>query len=827
MHEIIADNNPKRTQPVLIFIVCCLLAVSSWWVLTEQRQNSAKTDLKKQAEIFTRYILSDLDARVPALQRAVHRWEEEGGTAKRLFVADAQHYIADNPGLQAIEWVDESYHVRWIVPFEGNEKAENLYLGFEARRLRSLEEAKDKSIPTMTKPVNLVQGGKGLLVYFPIRLKNEFNGFLLVVFNTQKWIDFVFRHDILADQLKNFEVSVSLAGDNVFYTEQYELEENQEWANKHKTNVFGHELIVTVQPTLHFFEQNLDYTAGLVAFVFICFGVILACLVYYLKKASLTSAQMKISMASLDRESRERLRAEKEAISANEAKSKFLTAMSHEIRTPLNGILGILQLVEQTKLPVNVSDKLKIARESGFFLLNLVNQVLDFARIEAGSVERDDEDFLLGSMISDLHSMFKMQADSKYLEFDYKIIGPDDVWLTGDYGHIKQILFNLIGNAIKFTRDGAVTIVVKVNETDDDAVNLIFDVIDTGPGISWEEQDIIFEEFKQSEAGRKSGMGTGLGLSISKQLAEVMGGKLTVTSAAGHGTTFTFTTEVVKAQEQQNSQARNGDISDLPPLRILIAEDNSVNQIVISEMLVADGHTVTLVDDGTEVVEEIRNNSNQYDLILMDIQMPHMNGVDATLAIRTLIPDPEKLPIFALTANAFASQVEQYSKVGMQATLTKPIILADLRALIFKYFSGIEKHPNLPESNSSRIRVRSKSEYLDVDTIDSMIGVISIKRFLMLAETLPSSFDKELAELEEKGLNASDVQKLAHKFRGMAANVGFSLLADKAREIEEQANDHTDTLQMRLSLKQITTESLNALRRYCDAREDDQKRMTS
>lgn len=801
----------SKAQPVLILVICVGLSIFSWWYFTNQHQKDVKLNLSKQTEVFARYIVNDVDTRLPALKRIVLRWEHQGSMNKDAFVADAANYITDNPGIQAIEWVDGTYHIRWVVPLKGNEKAENLFLGFEERRLKALEKAKAISTATMSKPITLVQGGTGILVYFPINVKNDFSGFLLVVFNTEKWIDFLFRDDRHSDVIKDFDVSVKLAGEKIFETSTYPDNKDTKRLTTYNDTILNHPLVVSIKPTQHYSVQRSNYTAELVMAAFVLFGAILACLSYFLKKASTASLQMQKSLVALDLESTERKRAEEDANQANLAKTKFLTAMSHEIRTPLNAVLGVLQLLGKKDLSDDVVEKLKIAHQSGHFLLTLVNQILDFARIEAGAVEKSEEDFVIGELIANLFSMFKMQAEKKQLQFDYRIIGPEDKCVTGDYNHIRQILFNLIGNALKFTDKGAVTVIVKVIDAANDVVKLSFEVMDTGNGISQEEQEIIFEEFKQSETGRKSGLGSGLGLSISKQLAEFMGGQLFVTSSVGHGTTFTFLTEVMVSEAQLNIRLTDKMQTDLPQLRILVAEDNSINQMIIEEMLVGDGHLVTIVEDGSLAVREIQNSTVGYDLVLMDIQMPVMNGVEATKAIRTIIPDPEKLPIFALTANVFKSQIEEYLSAGMQATLTKPIILNDLRTMLIRYFLLRENEETAEKAGLKSADISHDVKFLDETIFMELKNSVSAD----VMDRVLSKFQVNFAELMEKiqidDIKPETVASLAHEISGMVSNVGLVELANKAKEIEHLAKSGHDTYDLRCSLETIADFSLKEL----------------
>lgn len=367
---------------------------------------------------------------------------------------------------------------------------------------------------------------------------------------------------------------------------------------------------------------------------------------------------------------------------ATVAKSRFIAAMSHEIRTPLNAVLGILQLVDNDQVPDETRSKLKVAHNSGRFLLSLINQVLDFARIEANAIKPSRDTFTLSSLIDNMASIFKSQATAKGLSFEHEIAdGQKMTPLVGSYAHIQQILFNFLGNAVKFTDSGGVKMNAELRKDEDGGLIGHFSVEDTGPGMSKEDVDIIFEEFGQAKMRATNKVGTGLGLSISKALCDALGGEIRVDTAVGQGAVFTLVVPlepgdieklVVKGQDQNATQGLN----------VLVAEDNDINQMIIRAMLLKDKHDVTLVDDGAKAVQAVQAAQTPFDLVLMDIQMPVMDGNEATRLIREFEPDGKKLPIIAVTANAFSDQRNEYLSAGMQDVVIKPIDASKLQAAI-------------------------------------------------------------------------------------------------------------------------------------------------
>lgn len=366
---------------------------------------------------------------------------------------------------------------------------------------------------------------------------------------------------------------------------------------------------------------------------------------------------------------------------ATVAKSRFIAAMSHEIRTPLNAVLGILQLLDTDEISRNARDKLKVAHASGRFLLSLINQVLDFARIEANAIEPTRDTFTLSSLVDNLSSVFETQASAKGLTFKCIIEGNENKPLVGSFAHIQQILFNFLGNAVKFTDSGHVTLRASLTAGQDGMLIAHLTVSDTGPGMTQSDTEVIFEEFGQVGFQSKKSSGTGLGLSISKSLATAMRADISVETAPDKGAVFKL--DVPLEPGDENDLITEG-TSETPSdnLNILVAEDNDINQMIIRAMLKKDNHIVTLVDDGAKAVQAVKEADTPYDIILMDIQMPVMDGKEAARRIREFEPDGKKLPIVAVTANAFSDQRAEYLEAGMQDVVIKPIEASTLQVAI-------------------------------------------------------------------------------------------------------------------------------------------------
>lgn len=385
-----------------------------------------------------------------------------------------------------------------------------------------------------------------------------------------------------------------------------------------------------------------------------------------------------IAMIMLDRQ---RLRVIK-AESTSQAKSEFLAIMSHEIRTPLNGIMGMSELLAQSDLPAQERRYAEMIVSSGRSLLQVINDTLDYSKIEAGHLELEIIRVDLRQLINELAELYAYHAPSKNVRFSTSVDSLCPQWIETDPTRLRQVLLNLLSNAFKFTEQGEISLRVDCRQPDDRGPELYFSIRDTGIGIDADAVDQLFSPFSQADKSttRRYG-GTGLGLTISKRLVELLGGTIGVRSTLHQGSEFWFTLPLT-AKETADSPTAGTAVNT--PLRVLVAEDNAINSMVISSMLKRLNHQFVLCSDGREVVNAYTQTPDSFDVILMDCEMPHMDGFEATRCIRNWEHQQQRpaVPIVALTAHTLEDYFRQCTAAGMNDLLSKPISLPRLAAAL-------------------------------------------------------------------------------------------------------------------------------------------------
>jgi CheY-like chemotaxis protein len=512
--------------------------------------------------------------------------------------------------------------------------------------------------------------------------------------------------------------------------------------------------------------------------------------------------------------------ARREAEEASKAKSQFLANMSHEIRTPMNGIIGFSDILTNTGLTREQRESVDVIRECGKNLVTLIDGILDFSKIESGRLDVEKIDCSLGELLGSVESLMRPKATLKDLDFEIVESGALPAQIRTDPTRLRQCLVNLVDNAIKFTERGSVRVRVSMQQQDVGAI-VRFEVKDTGIGVPSEKQELIFNSFTQADGSttRQYG-GTGLGLAITKQLAELLGGSLALTSAENEGSVFSLTipadigesslgTEETKdeirgTKDDYRESSIENQASEFSG-SVLVAEDARTNQVLIRAMLERLGLDVTIAEDGRQAVDEALK--GHFDLIFTDIQMPHMNGYEAT---RTLRKQGIETPIIALTANAMKGDDRKCFAAGCDDYLPKPIKANELSRTISKYLAPsagtlseridaarelvdeLSRVGHEQAAEAADLEEPSRNcddEPVDYDSILQACGDEEIVREVVEVYLEDAPRTVELLGEALKAGNSKDVASYAHKLKGSSRHVAARRLSETAHSIELAARE--------------------------------------
>jgi PAS domain S-box-containing protein len=505
-------------------------------------------------------------------------------------------------------------------------------------------------------------------------------------------------------------------------------------------------------------------------------------------------------------------RAKDLAEQANKFKAEFLANMSHEIRTPINAIVGMVHLLHQTPLSEKQQEYLQAIDTSAVNLLQLINDILDFSKIEAGKLQLEEKYFSIKKLVADLISTIQFKAIEKNIGLVVDLDNRIPASLSGDQLRLNQILLNLISNAIKFTQNGEIKVAVRLIDIIDEKARIYFSVKDTGIGISPEKLNTIFESFTQANADttRIYG-GTGLGLAIVKKLIDMLQGAIMVKSKPGEGSEFIFEIDFKVAPETNQPEAAQNSgefvIQDVGACRLLLADDHPINQLVTSELLKLTWPemVIDIANDGKEVLEKLQ--LGVYDIILMDVQMPEMNGLDATRAIRKMITPASQIPILAFTAYATTGEAEKCITAGMDDYVSKPV---SPQVLAKKIIELLKKSGHSFPQGPGQNKLKPTETVINLDYFNQMTGgdnALQVKMMEIMLDETP----KELALLQEhqNAGNWDGVRAVAHKMKSGLQYLGLTETLELTREIELSAKEKTNL--------QLLPEKINTVVLSCES----------
>lgn len=472
--------------------------------------------------------------------------------------------------------------------------------------------------------------------------------------------------------------------------------------------------------------------------------------------------------------------AKDQAETANQAKSDFLSMISHELRSPMTGVLGALNLLLKMPLPPEAMRYTQIAHNAAQSMLGILNDLLDSAKLEAGKITIEATDFSVTQVTDEVVELIRLLAAEKGLTLTVEHDAALPRYLHGDPGHLRQVLLNLVNNAIKFTQVGG----ININITYDASRELLkCTVTDSGIGIPPEVQQRLFTRFTQADESiyRNYG-GTGLGLAICKQLCHLMGGEIGVSSILNHGSSFWFTIHCELGKEIVADRVMPTPDITSKPLKILVADDSPINQLIIEKLLSKAGHELKVVNNGRKALAAIQQEA--FDLILMDVQMPELDGIETTQAIRNAPDSYAAIPIIALTASVLPEQITHYQAIGMNNYVSKPFTEETLLAAINHEYGKQLSHQlasaeSLDNEQNRRLADWKKTNPFDVKQLEGVSQIVGMPMLNTLLEQGLTAVEEQRTKIHSawRSGDIQQINKIAHRLKGEAALLGFERIA--------------------------------------------------
>lgn len=679
-----------RSSIALLLVPGVIILAVSLGIIAMQSARQEVFDHKLRVGIMNRadIVRADLESELNQDMYLVSALVAEFAIHPRMTVPQfnqlAREIFARKAHMQKIAIAPDGV-IKYIYPLQGNEAALGLDLAIQPEQRDDVRLARQSGDMVVSGPVGLIEGGRAIILHAPVMATvpggrpgtGGFWGYVSVPLD----MDGMFAAAGLRPEIEDLRLALrALNPDGTV-----------------NRVIMGDEAIFVNNPVL--LDMHLPQGSWQIGAIPASGWNVTAPEARYIQIAGILLGALLVFASILVVKYIAALKeAEVTAGAASRAKSEFLANMSHEIRTPLNGVIGMLGVLEDKRLSSEDKRLLNTAQSSARSLLGIINDILDVARLEEGRFELRDAPFYLKETVEEVVALMQPAAREKGLKLavSYKTAVP--LWINADEGRVRQILNNLVGNAIKFTEQGEIKIRIVSRPLEDDQVAISMEIIDSGIGISEEDQKDLFERFEQVDSSvSKTYQGAGLGLSICRQLVQLMGGEITMDSEPGRGSTFRAKFTAPRAQPQsvdKQPKARARPRAAAASLNILVAEDNPVNQLLITKLLIEAGHTLETAVNGHEVLAALEKSNGAgkasaknggmksangkdpakpFDLILMDVQMPEMDGIVAAQHIRDCGGSAAEIPIIALTAHAMEDMRLQCLEAGMQGFVAKPI----------------------------------------------------------------------------------------------------------------------------------------------------------
>jgi CheY-like chemotaxis protein/CHASE1-domain containing sensor protein len=788
-------------------LLVCLVCAGVWLELERRSSANLERFIEKEGLEISDKLKLDLARILLDMERFTNRWELHGGLSKHEFQDDAQNYIRDVPGIQAIEWVDTELMVNWVVPLKGNEQAVGLDLSFEKNRYEALVKSKNERYLVISKPINLVQGGTGILIYHPLYVADKFDGFILTVLKTQNWLNQLLltsRPDHVGD---DFEISISIGSEILFETWSYASSSYRNWTNTKELALHNQNFTISIRPTEHFISHSDRQSNSLIVLVLFVILLLLGFIFYLVLNGRYKKQELNQALAVLEAKKENRTQVEYLTQVLPDAQKYFRKNITKDARASVASLLEVIPHLDESLLSKNMQDQFMAARKAPQYLMALLNQFASFTVLEEQELELKDVDFNIDILVSSLFDLLHYEAKNKDIQLDYKIIGSKERWFSGDVNYMRQIIYSLILATITRVECGALIVLISIIGEKNKSSTLTFE-------ISYSDDENQSSVKEPATTLKNEDWGSEQNIEFCQALVKTLGGSIQFEETSGAGFIYTLILPVKLAFKNQTQIFLSGNTVTVPAMNILLAEDSKINQLIITEMLEQDGHSVLVAKNGAEAVEMVRANASWFNLILMDVQMPVMNGIDATIGIRDIVPDERKLPVVALTANSFKTQMDSYLSVGMQFVLSKPLVNSDLRTMLATVVrfqaEGPPKTTLLDEGAKQELEGLAE-DCLDTETLLSLANLMPSEQLRLLIDSAKGVLTRNLPEIMNNKVVVERKADFAHEISGTVSNLGMKKLASFSANLEVRFLEGDDCFEEIQTLSQLSEISLREL----------------
>jgi len=778
-----------RSMAVFVLLGGGLISWSAWKAIHENHATYLEKVINVEGNLIAGAVESDLSVKYNALAFLSERYHASSREMLLGSIDDWAEFLTTAPGVLTVAIADPDGQVLW-----NYHKSTGVVLTDIIQRLDwNITSSQSGRYVRLPDNGNASINQQFLVLWALVYDEQQQTRRLMIVLQPTPWIKDVLstRSQGLADPM--FEMAFSIGGNPMFESPRFSTTNNSEWIRKFEVNNQNLNFVLSIRPTGLLVEDFETLPEDIAALLFFLLCALVSVILWLLGSAQekLNAKQMSIDLlVAQTAEARKDLELKQ---SEDQSRKWLLDHLMADTRLSLDNLMQIVPHLDKDQFPHHLRDYVRTAKNSTFYLLSLISRINELNQRGQTLYMGDEEDFDLEQLVSSLITLFRPLSNRHNVALHYNIVGDTEQIYRGYAPALRQFLFEFLRETLNKREQGAFGLLVSVTDEDEGVYRLDLE-------FTYQAE----EHLLQSNHGSPE-------IKFNETLLEVLDAKITEYQTQKDNLTLNVQLQVQTSDRKLPKVTLLGQDVEIPNMNILLVEDSDINQMIVKEMLVKDGHQVSVCGNGAQAVSEIKDHKNQFDLVLMDIQMPVMNGIDATIAIRAAGISAEKLPIIAMTANTLKSQVDKYFDAGMQKILTKPIIHTDVRNV---FASLILDRKGQQGGDEAGTREASDLPLIDTDILEPISKLMTKAQLDILVKSLQETLNYNVPKLFDKKLSGERRSRFAHEIKGMAANAGLTSVAEIASRIEMKFLSGEDCNADIKSLQHIFGKSIRVLNEY-------------